>query len=160
MQRRPSQFQFQLNGLVGLVMIIGFFIALFFIAKGIFTVLSWAAPVLLIAALALNYQTVLGFLRYLWDLLRRSPLMGILAVILTIVGFPIVSGYLFGKAVLDRRIRQYQGEVKRRREGELIDYELVPDDDAEVLDLESLPPGDQKKNQYDDFFDSTEDKRK
>lgn len=147
---------------MGLIVVIMFFVALFFIARGIFTLLAWAAPVLIIAALIINYKTALGYLKFLWDLLKRRPLMGILGIILTAVGFPIVCGFLFGKAILDRRINTFQAEVKRQREGELIDYEDVsemPGPQKEVLVLKTptakhtVYKKEESKNTYDEFFE-------
>ena len=147
-----------MNGVMGLIMVTLFFVLLFFIARGIFQILAWAAPVLIIAALIINYRTVVGFLRFIWDLLRRRPLMGILAIILSVIGFPVVCGFLFGKAILDRRIRTMQKDIRRHREGELIDYEVVTED-AEILELETLPPKNVPKNTYDEFFEEDPDRK-
>ena len=159
MQNQSPQFQFKARGFFGLVMVVLFFVLLFFIAKGIFTILSWAAPFLIIAALLINYQTVVGFLKYLWNLLRRKPLVGILAIILSILGFPVVSGFLLGKAVLDRRVKSIQTEMKRMHEGELVAYEEIHEEAGEILDLETLPPPARDKNSYEQFFDE-DDKRR
>ena len=151
MQQNPNSFQVKLNGLMGVILMILFFVMLFFIARGIFTILAWAAPVLIVAAIIINYRTVLGYLKYLWDLLRRKPLMGILGVLLTAIGFPIVSGFLLGKAVLDKRIQSFQNEMQRRHDGDLVEYEDVTED-AEILELETPPPAEKPRNTYDDFF--------
>jgi hypothetical protein len=143
-----------MNGIIGMVFLIGFFVLLFFLAKGIFNLLSLVAPVLIAGALLIHYRTVTGFLRFLWDLLRRRPLTGILAVLLTVLGFPIVSGFLFGKAILDRRIRSFQSDLNRRVEGELVDYEeIVEEEDAEILELKSLSKGKQESSSYENLFD-------
>ena len=159
MQNHSQQFQFRAGGFFGLIFLVLFFVMLFFLAKGIFTILSWAAPVLIIAALLINYQTVLGFLKYLWKLLLRKPLAGILAIILSVLGFPIVSGFLFGKAILDRRVKRIQSEIRRHHEGELVDYEEVREGDAEVLDINTLPPAEKRRNTYEQFFDEDEQRR-
>lgn len=158
MQQAPNSFHIRMNGIMGLIMVILFFVLLFFIAKGIFQILALAAPVLIILALIINYRTVLGFLRFIWDLLRKRPLVGVLAILLSIVGFPVVCGFLFGKSIFDRRIRRIQKEVKYRREGKLIDYEDVTED-AEVLELETLPNKRESKNMYDDFFEEDPDRK-
>lgn len=157
MQPRQNMFQMRVNGIMGLIFMILFFVVLFFIARGIFQILAWAAPVLIIAALLINYRTVLGFLRLLWDTLRRRPLLGILGVLLTIVGFPVVSGFLLGKAILDRRINAFHKEIAKRRDGELIEYEDVTEETPkkEVLELKTPPPPQTQpqKNTYDEFFE-------
>lgn len=159
MQQRPNFFQIRMNGIIGLIGVILFFVLLFFIAQGIFKILAWAAPVLIIGALLINYRTVVGYLRFLWNTLRRNPLLGILGIILTVIGFPVVSGYLFGKAILDRRVASFQREIQRRRDGELIDYEDVTEKsrEKEVLVLKKPPPAPETKeppkNTYDEFFE-------
>ncbi len=156
MQNSPPNFQIKLNGIIGLGIVVLFFVGLFFIAKGIFTILSWAAPVLLIAAIIIHYRTLTGFLKYLWTLLRRQPLMGILAVILSVLGFPIVCGFLFGKAILDRKIRSYQTTMRREQEGELIDYEVIHEEKKEApLNLNTTPAEKQPRDPYEDLFDDS-----
>jgi ABC-type branched-subunit amino acid transport system permease subunit len=121
-----------------------------------FKILAFAAPVLIIAAILINYRTVLGYLRLLWDTLRRRPLLGILGILLTVIGFPVVSGFLFGKAILDRKIDTFHKEIKRRQDGELISYEDVTEEPGkkEVLELKTPPPQQaQPKNIYDEFFE-------
>jgi hypothetical protein len=86
--------------------------------------------------------------------------MGILGVLLTVIGFPIVSGFLFGKAILDRRINTYHKELRRHHEGELIEYEDVTEEakEKEVLELKKPLPREEQKNVYDDFFETDDDR--
>jgi len=158
MQQRQGSFNLRLNGIMGLITVIMFFILLFFIARGIFTILAWAAPVLIIAALLINYRTVLGYIRFLWDQLRRRPLMGILGILLTVLGFPIVCGFLFGKSILDRRLSSFRKEIELRQHGELVDYEDVTED-TDVLELETPKEAPKSKNTYDDFFSDSTDRK-
>ena len=109
-QQQQGGFQIGFNYIVSIVIAIGVLVALFFLARAVFTVLAWIAPVLLVLSLIINYRTVLNFGKWLWQLIRRSPLMGILAVILVVVGFPVVAAFLFGKSFIDRRMRQYMEE--------------------------------------------------
>ncbi len=120
------------NPLLALSLVILFVVALFYIAKGVFWLLAKAAPFLLIAAIILNYRVVWGYAIWLKDLLMRNPLMGIIAVVATIIGFPIVSGFLFLKSLSTKRERQQQPKF--------VPYEEVEDD---FLDLSDF----QKKNQ-------------
>ena len=84
--------------------------------------------------------------------------MGILGVLLTAIGFPIVCGFLLGKAILDRRIQSFQNEIERRQKGELVDYEDVTED-AEILELETPPPAEKQRNSYDDFFGDDQNRK-
>ena len=87
--------------------------------------------------------------------------MGILGIILTVIGFPVVSGFLLGKAILDRRIDSYQKKLRKHREGELIDYEDITEERevADVLELETPTPPEKPANSYDQFFEDDTDRK-
>ena len=144
-----------MNGIIGFLFLIALIAGVFFIAKGIFKLLYFAAPVLIILALIINYRTVVNFFKWLFGLFKRSFLTGIIAVILTIIGYPIVCGLLFGKSILDRKIRKLQDAQRVEREGELVDYEeVIKPRREEKLDL---PPMEKqnptpKENPYKDLF--------
>lgn len=127
-------------------------IGLFFIARGIFTILSWAAPVLFILTLILRYQVVVGYLKMLWGLLKENPLIGLVAIVLTVVGFPIVALVLFGKAMMDRKVDQMAKDEREAVEGKLIDYEIVDEDKPESMELPDMEKK-QKSSPYDRFFE-------
>ncbi|MBP6566265.1 MAG: hypothetical protein KA270_03800, partial [Saprospiraceae bacterium] len=87
-------------GFLGPLLILAvFFTALFFLAKGVFWLLSWVAPILLIITLIIDYTVVTDFFKFVWKLLKENTIMGILAVLLVVFGYPIVAGYLFFKAL-------------------------------------------------------------
>jgi hypothetical protein len=79
--------------------------------------------------------------------------MGILAVLLTIVGWHVVSGFLFVKAIAKRGIKKAMKNMEEEQQGKYVDYEVVEEDD--FLELPESNP--QKKtshrnNEYDDLF--------
>ncbi len=133
-QQQQGGFQIGFNFIVSIVIAIGVLVALFFMARVVYWALAWIAPVLLVLTLIINYRTVLNFGKWLWQLLTRSPLMGILAIILIVIGFPVVAAFLFGKSFIDRRMRQYMEE--QGMIDEYVEYEEVPDDDP--LELPQL----------------------
>lgn len=155
-QRSINQgFSIRFNGIIGFIVMVGILILLFFVAKGIFNVLSLIAPALIILALIINYRTVLNYLRFMLGLLQRNPLGGILGIILSVIGFPILSGVLFGKAIFDRKVRKLQQQQKANEEGELIDFEEVKKYEREKpLDLPPLEKENPapKQNPYKDLF--------
>lgn len=152
MQPPRQKFEIRIGGILGFIVLVLLLVGLFFIAKGVFRLLSFIAPLLLIGALIVNYQTVLGYIRWIWDLLRTRPVWGVIAILLTIFGFPVVCAILFGKAFLDRRISSYREKIRKHTEGELTEYEDITEDEK-TLDLKSISPEAQKGNIYDDFFD-------
>ena len=138
-----------LGNLVGILILVMIFVAIFFIARGIFTLLSWAAPVLLILSLIIDYTVTLDFIKFLGRLFKNNWLTGILAVLLTIVGFPIVAGFLFFRSLVKKKIT---GMMKNESEKEVFtDYEEVEDEDfLELPELEK--PKQDPDNEYDDLF--------
>lgn len=144
-----------MNGIIGFLVLIAFIAGIFFIAKGLFKLLYIAAPVLIILALLINYRTVVNFFKWLFGLFKRSILTGIIASILTIIGYPIVCGLLFGKSILDRKIRKLQEAHRAAREGELVDYEEVikprREEKFELPPIEKPTPT-PKENPYKDLF--------
>ncbi len=134
MEYRESKFELGMRSIVGFIIGIGFLVLLFFLMRGIFNILALVAPFLIIIALLVNYRTVTNFLKWLWRLLGNNPIMGILAAVLVVIGYPVVCGFLFAKSFLDRRVRQIV-EAQEPRE-EFIDFEDVTDE--ETLDLGRL----------------------
>jgi len=148
-------FSIRSGGIFGFVFLVLVLVALFFIAKGIFKLLALASPFLILGAVIINYRTVLNYLKFVLSLFKRSLLVGIIAVLLSVIGFPILSGVLFGKAILDRKVRRLQQEHRRREEGEFVNYEEVSKrpfrEDLELPPLEKRE-AEKKDNPYKDFF--------
>jgi predicted membrane protein len=130
-------------------------VAMFFIAKGIFTVLSWVAPLLLILTAVFDYTVIIDYGKFLLKLLKENLLFGIIGIILTIIGFPIVSGFLFFKAYARKKLKDYT----KQQQPKYVDYEEIKkEDEVEFLDLKKIesrrPVVEPKKkdNDYDDLF--------
>ena len=148
-------FSIRANGIIGFVFMVAVLVGLFFVAKGIFKLLAFAAPVLIILALIINYRTVVNYLRFVLGLLHRNPLGGIIAILLSIFGFPILSGVLFGKSILDRKVKRLQQAHQTQERSEFVDYEEVIRPERE--DSLNLPPLEKKnpvskENPYKDLF--------
>ncbi|MBK8350117.1 MAG: hypothetical protein IPL08_21820 [Saprospiraceae bacterium] len=144
-------------GFLGPLLILAlFFTALFFLAKGVFWLLSWVAPILLIITLILDYTVVTDFFKFVGKLLRENTIMGILAVLLVIFGYPIVSGFLFFKAIGKRSIKKVVDQVEREK-NTYTEYEEVVEEEENFLELPPLnkkpePTRQTKSNEYDDMF--------
>lgn len=123
------------NLIIGALFMVLFLVGLYYIARFIFTILLYLSPILLIATLVIDHKVVLGYIKWLVGLLKSSPVTGMIAVLVSVFGFPLVSAYLLGKALLKKRIRQVTEEAKVAREGEFIEYEEL---DSEPLDLTRL----------------------
>ncbi len=144
-------------GFLGPLLILAlFFTGLFFLAKGVFWLLSWVAPILLIITLILDYTVVTDFFKFVGKLLRENTIMGILAVLLVIFGYPIVSGFLFFKAIGKRSIKKVVDQVEREK-NTYTEYEEVVEEEENFLELPPLnkkpePTRQTKSNEYDDMF--------
>jgi len=143
------RYDFRFDSLGAILALVLFFVALFFIARGIFFVLSYLAPVLLLGTVLLDYRTLTGFGKWLWGLLQRNPLLGVLAVLLTVVGFPVVCAVLFGKAYLNRKVRKMEEEMEAAR-GEYIEFEEVEEEEDIRI---QLPPKPEPKPRPDDDYE-------
>ena len=144
------------SAIIGIVMLVLLLAALFYLARFVFTILYYLSPLLIIAALIVNYKVVLGYVQGLIKLVRRNPLGGIGAIVLSILAFPLVAVFLLGKALVKKRIEEAQSEAQRAREGEYADFEELEIEDE--IEIEELPPKAEPQrekrasNQYDDFF--------
>ena len=117
--------------------------ALFWIAKSILRLLTFIAPFLLIGALVLNHRVVIGYGKWLLGALKRNPLLGVVAIFFTFIGFPLVAGFLFMRALSTRK---ETGGVFDQKKGEYIKYEEVSDDFLDLTDLE------ERKKKLDDEY--------
>ncbi len=142
--------------IISLVMLVLFFMLLFFVARGVFRLLAWLAPFLFIATLILDYRVVVDYGKYLYRTLNRNAFWGIVMTVLTIVGFPVVVAFLFGKALLFKRAEKTQRELEEDREGEYIPYEEVDEEEAEDDEFIDLPEFQKEKDRdkYKKFFDN------
>lgn len=139
--------------LIGLVI----FLAIgYFVIKGLFTALSYVAPVLLLLAAILEYTVIIDFVRFIFKTLKEKPILGLLAIVLTIVGYPVVFGYLFLKAWTRRRMKKHAEEIEKQR-NRYDAYEEVGEDEADFLILPKIEkPTEVKKqetsSEYDNLF--------
>lgn len=161
-----------LSALAGLLIFVVVLVALFMLARFVFRILAFLSPALIIAALILDYKTVTGFGKWLIDQVRSNPLLGIAAIVLTVLGFPLVSAFLAGKALLTRNVRKAREEQEQQQRGEYIDFEELDDQPLELPELSEMkrreeerrekerraeePPPSRRENRdsdYDQLFD-------
>lgn len=131
---------------------VGIFLALFWLAKSIFWILSYLAPVFLIITLILNYKIVVNYLKMLWNNIKTKPLYGVLLTALSVIGFPIVAFLLFGKALLDRKVKSIEKQMEEKVEGEYVDYEIVDEKKLELPPMEKVEKT-KEDDTYDKFFE-------
>lgn len=148
------------NSISSILILVLLFVGLFFVAKSIFTILSWVAPIMLIATLIIDHKVVLGYGKWIFNLLKENFLMGAGAVLLTVFGFPVISGFLLAKALLYRKVNKMKEAYETQSQGEYAEYEEV----QEVEEIKEKPlelprlekeeqPRAQSNNEYEQLFD-------
>lgn len=110
-----------LSLILGFVFIGLFIMAAFYIAQGIFTLLMWLAPVLLVATLIIDYKVVLNYGKWIIAKFSRSPLSGVTWSLITVFGFPIVIAFLLFKAITQKKLAEQNAQWEQNN-GEYIEY--------------------------------------
>jgi len=160
-QRRQQGGSFNL--VVGVVMLVVSVVVLWFLFKSVLTILGWLAPVLLIITLIINRSVVFDYVQGMMNRLKNDTLMGVAQVAGTFFFFPFVVAFLFGKAMLIRKVGKIKSQMEVEKQGEFAEYEELDD---EVLDLKDVkevvqtrqssnnPSSSSGKpnNKYDDLF--------
>nr|MBS0037467.1 hypothetical protein [Saprospiraceae bacterium] len=144
-----------LNTIFSLVMLVIVFMLIFFVARGVFRLLTWLAPFLFIATLILDYKVVLAYGKYLLRTLDRNIYWGIIMTVLTVIGFPLVIAFLFGKALLFRKVDRVVKEKEQKQKEEFVPYEEVEDEDDDANEYLDLPEfqNEKDRDRYQRFFD-------
>lgn len=135
--RRPSLLQV----LIGFFILFVFLYVGFYITKWILYGLAFLAPLLIVAAAFLNFQTIKNFVRYIWGLIRVKPTWGIIVAIIAIVGFPVTSALLFVRAWSQWRKRKNYEDHVTSDGSEYIDYEVVDEKRTTVRRVDILERG-------------------
>lgn len=147
---------FKLDSVASLLLFLAFIVGMFFILRGIFIVLTWVAPVLLIAAFVIDRSVVINYVKWLGSLVKSNPMMGVAAILLSLVGYIGVFPFLFFKALFKKKIKDVQRKYEQEQQGELIDFEEIESKkNSDILDLPPMQRQEksQKQSEYDKLFD-------
>ena len=148
----------KVNPILGVIVLVLFLVGLFILTKFIIKVLYFLAIPAFIAALILDYKVALGFVQWLINLTKRNTVVGLLAILLSALAYPLTAAFLLVKAIFNRKIRQVEKQQKEFRDGELVDFEEL---DSHPLDLNEIKQREKrrekqkniKQDEYDQFFD-------
>lgn len=143
-----NQFQFKSydksNSWLGIIIIVAIIFFIFFIIQNLYKLFALLAPVFLILTAILDYRVIAKFGIVIYELLRYRTVLGILAVIFSIIGLPFVSAAMFFNAFMNFK-------TKRRNKKRYIDYEEVSDKDDDILILKDNDKI--KLDDYENLFD-------
>lgn len=131
---------------IGIIIMLVVLIGLFVLARGIFRLLMFLAPIMLIATLIIDYKVVLDYVKQLGGLFKRNPLYGLGATAFTIVLYPIVFATLLFRAVTRKQLARFT-QGRPGEEEEFVEYEEVEED---FLDLDEM--GKVKETRQDRYF--------
>ncbi len=147
------------NSITTIIMLVLFFAALIFLIKGIFQIMAFVAPALLIGALIVDYKVVVSYGKMLFNLLKSNILMGIGAVFLTVVAFPVVAAFLLGKALFKKKVNQIRQDMETKTQGEYAEFEEM-ESEIKRVELPPVPKRQKEKqklketrNDYENLFD-------
>lgn len=158
MAQRNFQSRGPLGGILGLVVLVAIVYVLFKMVSGVFSILGFLAPILLIIALILNRNVVFDYVRNIINIAKKDLPKGLIYGGLSVIGWPVVSAYLFFKAFTTSKIKKaVDNRAKQRREEEqYTQYEEVEDEDdfLELPDLNEVKTKEKIKDTgYDNLFD-------
>lgn len=139
------------NPLMFLVVFVFALLALYWLAKGVFTILTWAFPIVVIATAVINYRVLLGYGRWVIDNFKRSPVIGIVIAVLTVMAYPFVGLFLLYRAISSKS-KPEESTHGESVQGDYIKYEDVEqgEDFLDLSDIEKSAP--EIKNRYDELF--------
>ena len=100
----------------------------------IFGILQLLAPVLLIATAIINWKVIPWYLKTVFHWLKHKTALGVVAVVFTVLGFPLVVAGLFAKALLERQAKRMTGTDTDRpaNKTEFLEYEELEEDSLEI----------------------------
>jgi predicted membrane protein len=156
------------NSLISLLIFGGVLLLLYVMVKGLFTMLYWVAPVLLIVTLIINYRVVRDYAASIVTSLQNDILMGMAKVLFTVLCYPLVIGWLFAKALIYRKVNTLQQDLQKKMnqqdQTQDVDYEEISSEELGKTDEKPpqkpiiiqlpKPKEKDKSNPYDDIFES------
>ena len=89
---------------------------------------AFLSPIMLIAALVIDYTVVTDYLKWVRNTFRRDAIAGVIIGILSVIGFPVLSGYFLARALLKKQVKKAKAEYERKRDGDLVEYEELETD--------------------------------
>lgn len=116
------------NAIIGVAVIVIFLAGLFMLARFVFQMLAFLSPIMLIAALVIDYRVVTDYLKWIRNVFRRDKIAGVLIGVFSVFGFPVLSAFFLAKALLNKKVKKVKAQNERRRDGDLVEYEELETD--------------------------------
>ena len=126
-----------LKTIIGVVAIIAIIWIIFQVISGLYSLLWYIGPILLIATFFMNKSVIFNYIKWIGKLFKTNPIAGAGAGFLSFFGFPFVSAFLFGKAFLLKKLDAVTSGGAKKEE-EFTEFEEVESETIEELDLEEF----------------------
>lgn len=159
--------QFPGGGLGCLLFTVLMLVGGYYLLQGLYDLLLWAAPALLVLALIINWRVFPDTIKSWLKSLETNPLNALISLALAVLLFPFFSLYLLLKAIGYRKMEQFrrqfgEAEAPRTKEEDFVEFEELEStpkhthsEETEVqtppLKPEIQRPG-KDQNPYDTFF--------
>lgn len=140
------------NPLWSILIGVFFLVSLFFVARFIFRILYFLSPLFIIAAAIIDHKVIVNYAKWLVNLVKQNAVLGIGAILMSIFGFPLVSVYLLGRALFNKRIKEAEQAFETQTKGEIVDFEELDSEPLKLRELEEDTPKRQADNEYEDLF--------
>lgn len=145
---------FRLDGITGVLILIGFLVAMYFIVKYTLIALTFVAPLMLIATLIIDRSVVFNYVKWIGSTLKTNLLLGIGAILFTIFGYVLVFPFLFAKALLKKKFKDAKQHFENERQGELVDFQEIESKPKKETTLELPQLKKQPRDgEYDKLFE-------
>ena len=164
------------SSIINLLIFLGVLVLMYLFVGGLFKLLYWVAPVLLIATLVINYRIVADYAIDVFETFRTDILWGVVKVAFTILCYPFVIGWLFAKSLIYRKVDKMKQDfdaqinaantnfgAKPSVSADFADFADFEELSSEMLDknkakkqepiiIELPKPKDKQQDDYDQFF--------
>lgn len=158
--------QFPGGGLGCLIATVLVVVGGYYLLQGLYYLLLWAAPALLVLALIINWRVYPDTIKSWVKGLETNPVGGIVTLALVVLAFPFFSLYMLLKALGYRKMEQFRqqfsGAESRKEEDGFVEFEelestpkSMPEQEVDPEPLEPQPEPEKRKEQnpYDSLFD-------
>lgn len=118
-------------------------VAGFLLLRGLYNLLLWAAPVLLVLALIIRWQVFPATLKNWLKTLQTNPLSAIIQLAFAVLAFPFFALYMFLLAIGGNKVEQLREQFQQP-----LNQRPVPEEEfVDFEEIESRPKGEPRSRE-------------
>ncbi len=118
-------------------------VAAFLLLKGLYTILLWAAPILLILALVVRWQVFPATIKSWVKTLKTNPLSAVIQAAFAVLAFPFFALYMFLLAIGGNKMEELRDRFQQPRDTR----PAVEEEFADFEEIESRPKGEPRSRE-------------